>query len=675
MSDPHTPATARIRVALSCLALAAAVFLLYAQVAGHGFINYDDDVYITDNPRVLWGLTWEGFGWAWVTTAAGNWHPLTWLSHMLDAQIWGSWAGGHHLTSVLLHAANAVLLFLTLFSMTGSFWSSLLAAALFAVHPLRVESVAWAAERKDVLSAFFWILAMYAYGRYARKPALSRYAVVFVLMALGLLAKPMLVTLPFVLLLLDVWPLGRLPLDRKEGAGSVVVRRVLRLVLEKVPLLALSAVSGAITLAAQSRGGTIRTLESIPFGARLVNATITFVIYLWKTICPSGLAPLYLHPYLLSRDFPAGRLAIAVAALLGLLAVTITSAMLWCRAPHVAVGWLWYLVTLVPVIGIVQVGLQASADRYTYIPLIGIYVAVAWTLRGLVVARPRLRGAICACCGLALSSFAWATWTQVGYWKDGATLFRQALRVTNGNYVLHNNLGAIMAAEGRHAEAVTEYEEALRLRPNFAEAHNNLGIELMEEARLAEAEEHFRKAIRSRADFADPVNNLGTIFERRGDLAAARGKFETALKIRPDYSMALYNLGSVLLDQGQFADAEARLRASLHLDPRRPETHKNLALAQAGQGNVAGAVGEYAEAVRLRPDDASLLSDLGFFLARQGRIDEAEAGYRDALRLQPGSAVTHRRLAELLETQGKTTEAAAHRGEADRLAPAAGHAP
>ncbi len=648
------------------IALAAAVLSIYGRAAGNGFINLDDDTYITGNPSVLRGLSFAGVRWAFTTLREANWHPLTWISHMLDVSIWGTWPGGHHLTSVLIHALNAVLLFAAFRAMTGELWPPALLAAAFALHPLRVESVAWAAERKDVLSALFWFAAMLAYAWYARRPGPSRMAVVALLLLLGLLAKPMLVTLPFALLLVDYWPLRRYA--RGPGGGSPAFGAG-RAVWEKLPLFALSAASSAVTAWVQHRGGAAPSVEEVPPLARLVNAAVSYATYLRKTVWPSDLAVFYPHPALVSPHVTARQLTMSALAAVALAAVTVAVLRAARIRPYLAVGWLWYLGTLVPVLGLVQVGRQGLADRYTYVPHVGIFMMLAWGARDLVAARPRLRGAVVAVSGATLAALSAATWLRVGLFRDGETLYRHALRVTTNNFLVHNNLGVIYLDQGRSGEAMGEFEAALNIRRDYAEALGNLGLALENAGRLDEAEKHLREAIRLRPDLGEAHNSLGNLFRMRGDPARARGEFEEALRVSPGHPDALSNLGTLLAEQGDLAGAETNLRAALRVAPAKPEIRRNLGIVLMRRGKIPEATVEYQEAVRLRPDDAAARHELGQLLAHQGRFGEAEACFEEVLRLRPDLAAAHASLAEVLDRQGKSAQAAIHRQEAARLSP------
>ncbi len=517
---------ARAEVVLS-LALFVAAVAVHARACGNGFVNFDDETYVVRNPHVRAGLGADGLRWALTSTAASNWHPLTWLSLQADAALYSPGPWGFHLTSVLLHGANVVLVFLVFRGMTGALWRSALAAGLLAVHPLHVESVAWVAERKDVLSAFFGWLAVGAYARYAERPSVGRYLPVALALALSLLAKPMWVTLPALLLLLDYWPLGR---RTPDGARP----RLGRLAAEKIPLLALSAGSSTITIVAQRGGEAIGSLDRLPLAARVGNALVAYVRYLGKAFWPVDLAVFYPHA---GDRLPFWEAATAGA---GLLAVSAIVLALGRRFRYLPVGWFWYLVALVPVIGLVQVGSQSMADRYTYLPLVGIYVGLSWAVADAEAARQasgaRRVGTAVALAALVL--LAARTWNQIGTWHDSVSLWRHALAVTSDNYLAHHNLGKAWdeaAAAQRDAtnrrqtleRAVREYESALRLKPDLWLTRYNLGVAL-----------------------------AGT-----GELHGATVQFEQAVRINPDFALGHYNLALALAQQGNAEAAAAEARA------------------------------------------------------------------------------------------------------------------
>jgi tetratricopeptide (TPR) repeat protein len=591
--------------------------VLYARVVSYDFV-FDDIIHITENPTVRRGLTWEGLGWALTTTHAANWQPLTWLSHLLDCSLFGLNAGGHHLVNVALHALTAALLFAVLERSTGACWRAAAVAVIFAVHPLRVESVAWIAERKDVLSGVFWMLTMLAYVRYVRRPSPGRLVCVGALLGAGLMAKPMLVTLPAVLLLWDVWPLGRWSADGLATATAVgdnpeaeaVTRRSrAALVAEKLPLLAVCAGAAVVTLVAQTEGRAVQSLDVLPVGARIDNALRSYVAYLWMTVWPVDLAFLYPHPITLGDRAPSLTLA-GLASGAALLAVTGIVAGAWRRRPYLLVGWLWYLGTLVPVIGIVQVGNQALADRYTYIPLIGIAIAVAWGTADLARRWPRLRPLIAGGAVALLAFWLVRTWAQVAVWRDEPTLNTHALAVTTNNFVAHNNLGRALYLQGRLPEAAAHLEHALAIKPGFPEAHNNLGAVLLQEGRLDMATERFERALEIDRGYAEAYENLGLVRFRQGRLEEAAGYLEKAVAYAPDNPQAHYDLGTVRLQQGRPAEAAAEFEAALMLRADHAESHNNLGVALLQLGRPQDATVQFEAALAIKPDHATARAGL-----------------------------------------------------------------
>ncbi len=571
------------------LALVAGVSLLYAQVAQHDFLSLDDPSYVFDNPQVRDGLTWDGVGWAFTTFHRSNWHPLTWLSHMVDCEWFALEPGGPHLVNAGLHATNAVLLFLVLRLMTGALWPSALVAALFAVHPLRVESVAWISERKDVLSGLFWMLTLLTYVSYVRRPGMGRYLLLFTSLALGLMAKPMLVTLPLVLLLLDIWPLGRLSQGR-------------RLILEKLPLLGLALAMSAVTLFAQQRGGALGAGEDIPFGLRLANAGVAYVAYLGKTFWPTHLAGFYPHPALVSEQAASALIGPGMVAALALVGVSLAAAYTLRARPYFAVGWLWYLITLFPVIGILQVGFQAMADRYAYLPLVGIYIALAWGGRELALRWPRSRPILGAAAVFALGACALITWHQVGTWRDSVTLFEHAIEVTDDNYFAHGNLAAVLVAQGQVAEATDHYQRALQIKPDYPTALTGLGSIYSKQGRLAEAEAQQRRALELQPESPVVLNNLGAVSFQQGKLTESAEYFEHALRIQPDYAMGHSNLGGIYFRLGRLDRAASHLERALILEPNYPAAHNNLGALRVQQGRLVEAAYHFERTLRIQPD-------------------------------------------------------------------------
>jgi len=580
------------RTLLLCLLLAAAVLLSYNSITHNGFVNYDDDGNIRDNPHVRAGLTWATVKWAFTNFDAANWYPLTWLSHALDCQLFGLNPAGHHYVNVLLHASNAVLLFLLLQSATGFRWRSLMVAALFALHPINVESVAWASERKNVLSMLFFLLALYAYTSYARRPGLRRYSAVVLAFALALMCKPQVITFPFLLWLWDYWPLGRI--GALIVAGSVATGTHERrfgsgwLLLEKVPFLLLSAASAVVTMKAQKAGGTVRTLSLYSLPLRLETAVISYVRYLGKAIWPSKLVALYPHPIQL---YPAWQVA-AAATLLMLVTVSVVLAR---NRRYLAVGWLWFLGSLVPMIGLVQVGAQAMADRYAYIPFIGLFLMLTWLAADWAKAR-RLSAT-----GLAIPAVCWLlvlgtlTYRQVGYWHDTESFWLRTLALTHDNYVAHDILGYFLTSQGRTEEGAAQFRAVLAIRPYDLVANLNLGPYEQGRGNLPAAIERYRMVALYAPDAglrATSYFNLGHAYRQMGELMKAKQCFEVALQLTPQQPMALAMIG--------------------------------LGLIAEKNGDLPEAIHQYSGAMASQPTDAGLLL-LAHALQQEGRSDEANA--------------------------------------------------
>jgi len=568
VAAPREPQSAPPRELLwISLGLIVSVVITYWPVQKLGFVRFDDPTYVTENPHVATGLTWSAVRWAFTSGYGANWHPITWLSHMLDIQLYGFEAGAHHITSLLVHSATTVLLFGALFRMTGAVWRSAVVAALFGLHPIHVESVAWVAERKDVLSAFFWMLTLLAYASYVRERRSSSYAWVVVAFALGLMSKPMVVTLPFVLLLLDLWPLRRIEVPVRWTAARA-------LVLEKTPLFAMSVASSVITFLAQRQGGTVASGVRLPLGERLGNAVTAYVSYIGKAVWPIHLAAYYPYP----RVLPTAWVLVCTLFLLAASAGAIVAA----RArPFVLVGWLWYLGTLVPAIGIVQVGTQAMADRYTYIPLIGIFIVVAWGVADLLSRWPRWRVPTAVFAVAALLLFATTARVQVRYWESSMTLWKHALAVTTDNYAAHTYYGNALLSRGDINAAIAEYVEAIRIQPDYPEAHNNLGPALASEGKIDDAIKHFNVAIRLRPNYADAHSNLGVALASQGKIDQAIAEYIEALRLDPDHARARGNLGLALKAQGRTADAMRELELALRANPDNADVRNALAVLQS----------------------------------------------------------------------------------------------
>jgi protein O-mannosyl-transferase len=599
-------------------ALAAATLAVYAQVGGHAFLNFDDNEYVVANPHVRAGLTAAGIEWALTQVHSATWHPLTSLSHLLDVQLFGVRAGPALLENAALHALNAVLLFVALRRMTGARWPSALVAALFALHPQHVESVAWVSERKDVLSTLFWMLTLLVYGAYARRPSRAGYLLLVVVFTLGLLAKPMLVTLPLVLLLLDYWPLRRFDPVHSDP----------RVVLEKVPLLVLAALDSAITYSAQQRVGAVVSTAAIPFSDRLANAALAYAIYLGRTLLPVDLAAFYpLH-----LPVPLAWAALAGA---GLLLISVAVLLAARRFPYLAVGWAWYLGTLVPVLGLVKQGEQSMADRFTYVPLIGVFIMLAWGLADLAAVRRWSPRRLWVAAAAGLTACALLSIRQVGQWRDSTTLFRHALAVTSDNYLAHVNLGAALVAEGKIDEALPHFETALRIQPGFAKAHVNVGMALAALGDAAAASAAYEQALAIDPGSALAHYNLGVLRAQQGRLDEAITEYRAALAADPDYVNAHNNLGLTLATLGRSTEAIEHYRAALAVQPDFAPAHSNLAVALEDAGQVDEALAHYQAAVQLAPEEPLPRLNLGAVLMGRGLTDEAIAQYREALRLRP----------------------------------------
>ncbi len=643
------------------LALALVTLAVYWQVGAHDFVNFDDRGYIQENLHVSTGLRFSNIAWAFTSLEVANWHPLTWLSHMLDVQLYGLNAGGHHISSVVIHAAAAVLLLLLLYRLTGAVWQSALVAALFALHPMHVESVAWVAERKDVLSAFFWFLTLLLYAGYASTRRRSYYLLTLLSFALGLMAKPMLVTLPLVMLLLDVWPLKRV-----EGLPSLNRWSLwLPLVKEKIPFFVLSLLSAAITIYAQGKGGAINS--EIALWPRIENAVIAAATYMVQMLWPHDMAFFYPLP----AAYPAWKF-LGSTAMLALLTAWVLRARR--RYPFLAMGWFWFLITLAPVIGLVRVGAQSMADRYTYIPYTGLFIMLAWGVPELtrrLPCRQLIHGLLAA---LALCVFIAVTWQQIGYWRDGITLFRHALQVTDNNNLAHNNLGIALAEQGDLAGAIQEYRTALAAGPDDYDTHGNLGLALAQTGDLAGAINEYRVALAIKPDYYDAHNNLGIALVKQGDLDAAMAQFHAALAQDPNRrnlktSLAHNNLGAIYARKNKPEEAIREYRAALAINPAYYDAHNNLGIALAGQGALDAAARQFQAALALKPREHEAHNNLGVVLAEQGRQDGAIRAYRQALAIRPGYAAAHYNLGLALTIQGDAQAALREFRDAVRLDP------
>ncbi len=634
------------------LLLALVTIAVFWQVGSFDLINYDDWDYVRDNEYVNTGLSWENIIWAFTESYASNWHPLTWASHMLDCQLFGMDPGGHHLMNLFLHVANTLLLFAVLSRMTGAVWRSVFVAAAFALHPLHIESVAWVSERKDVLSTLFWILTMGAYLGYVNRPNKSRYLLTLVVFGLGLMAKPMLVTLPLVLLLLDYWPLGRFQKASHHKNTERSPKAIFgHLLLEKLPLLALSAGSCAITFLAQQKGGSVMSINIIPMGLRIANAVISYAKYIGKMIWPSRLAIFY--PY------PGDKLPLWMVVLVAMLlfAISIWVIKLAKKRGYLAVGWFWYIITLLPVIGIVQVGSQAMANRYTYVPLTGIFIIIAWAGAELTAKLPYRKILLAVLSVTVFSAMAVASRLQLRHWRDSMTIFEHALEVTGDNSVAHRCLIKPLYEQGRIEEAFIHGYEAFRINPNDYQVHIDLGVLLARQGKLEQAIKHYKEVLRLTPDNAKVYNDIGIALDRQDKLDSAVAYFNKALQINPEFAKAHYNLGYALARQGKFDDAVEHYTRAIQISPDVPVIYKNLADVLIQQGRIAEAIEQYQQVLRLTPGNAQVHNDVGLVFAQQGKLNQAAGHFNKALQINPEYAKAHYNLGYTLALQGKFDEA------------------
>ncbi len=680
--------------------IAVAVLLIiltlitYWQVKNYAFINYDDDKYITENRHVNTGLKLDNIKWAFQSTYASNWHPLTWLSLMADAQLFGLNAGYYHLTNLFLHILNTLLLLFIFHKMTGALGRSALVAALFALHPLHVESVAWITERKDVLSMFFMMLTLWAYIHYIQKPDYKRYSLIITAFALGLMTKPMLVTLPFVLLLLDYWPLQRFSLQTGNSIDlALTAKKVNALIYEKIPLFFLTGLSIAITIIAQR--AEIEFMQSIPALLRLENALVAYCGYIFKMIWPLSLGVLYPH----SAHIPLWKIlvsAILLAAVSGIAIYTIK------RRPYIAVGWFWYLGTMVPVIGIMQVGVQSMADRYTYIPLIGLFIILVWFLYDVLEKIPYKKYIITIVATVIVLLLATLSWSQLKYWKNSYELFTHTLEVTRDNYTMYCNLAVLLAGQGDIKAAELHYMEALKIRPDDKDTNINFGNLLVRQGRLDEAIERYNAAIRSKPNFAEAYNNLGIAYVQLGDRQKAIEQFNTAVKINPDYLYAQNNLkmalmqqqlkesasakqpadsavirtfsgcmmtGTSLMEKGDLEGAIKYFQVALKIEPENINAHVSMGLAYGYKRNFDGAISHFREAIKINPRIPEIYNSLAVALAYTGKIDAAIVQLKKALEINPRFAKAHNTWGVMLAKAGKIDEGIDHLRKAIAIDP------
>ncbi len=667
-----------------CLGLIVAVWVVYGQALRFDFINLDDGAYVYENPNILAGLNFKGVQWAFTHIHSGNWHPLTTLTHMLDCQLFGKNPAGHHLGNVVLHSINAVLLLLVLRLLTGALWPSTLVAALFALHPLRVESVAWVSERKDVLSGLFFMLTVGAYGQYVRRAhgtnppgtvqPLARwrflssgtYWLALFCFALGLLSKPMLVTLPCVLLLLDYWPLARWNFPGRQastvaveaGPGGADFRWLL---VEKIPFLMLSLVSCWATVIAQRQAIESALQLAVPW--RISNTVVAYATYVGQMFYPANLAIFYPHP---ENHLSGGIIVLSLAVLL---AISATAWRWRQRSPFFLMGWLWYLGMLVPVIGLIQVGGQAHADRYTYLPQIGLYLALAWGLRQLSAPWRNRRVLLGVATAVVLAGSTYAAYCQTRYWRDSIALWTHAVASTSKNDMAHNNLGSALFVAGQTEAAVEQHEQALRYRPYEPRYHFKLGVALSKQGKTAAAMLHFRETLRVKPDHADAHNNLGAALAEAGKFDESVPHYNEALRLDPNQSDANNNLGAALVSLGRPQEALAQFERALQLNPHSLNARNNLGRIFSNLGRPEEAVQQFNLALQQDPNSAETRNHLGAALAELGKFEAALDQYRLALQLNPRFSDAEVNLGKVLSKLGKVEEAIQHYERALELKP------
>jgi tetratricopeptide (TPR) repeat protein len=639
-------------ICLSLILLTAAAF---EPVRHNDFVNYDDNIYVTENRNVTVGLTADSIVWAFVTSHITNWHPLTYLSHQLDCQLFGLNSFWHHMTSLVFHIANTLLLFYVLNRMTKALWPSAFVAAAFALHPLHVESVAWVSERKDVLSTFFWMLTIAAYSRYTEKPKVRRYLLVAVTLCLGLMAKPMLVTLPFVLLLLDYWPLRRFRHQYGVESANPPYKSAttLHLIIEKIPLLIIVIISSVLTYV-QKSSGAIRFDDIFSLKVRIANALVCYVSYIIKIFYPVSLAVLYPHP---GQSLPLWQPVASLAILVFVSALVILAVR---KHPYLFVGWFWYLGVLVPVIGVVQAGIQAMADRYTYISSIGIFIMLAWAFARLFRkwSFPKLPAAVLP--GVLIAAMLICTRMQLRYWRDSFTLFEHALDVTENNYIMHSNFGGALFQKGRFDEAIDHFEQALKINPGFTDARRDIGFVLLKQQKTDQAIAAFEQALQMKEDWPEIYNYLGLAYAQKGQFETAVEKYNNALKLEPDYAEAMKNLGIALGRLGRTQQAVENWQKALRLEPYNADANYNMGLFMVSMGDYEKAAAYFTAAIDEKPDWAEAKYNLGTAYYELGKFESAIENFSEALRLKPDYPNAHRNLALALTKTGEYEEAVSH---------------
>jgi tetratricopeptide (TPR) repeat protein len=641
--------------------LLISILTVYYQVKNFEFIYYDDPKYVRDNPMVKLGISLDSIRWAFFSIGyASNWHPVTWLSHMLDVELYGLNSGMHHLTNVIFHIVNTLLLFFLFYRLTSEKWKCAAVAVLFALHPLHVESVAWIAERKDVLSTFFWILTTWSYVWYVESRGVRRYLLVMMLFVLGLMAKPMLVTLPFTLLLLDFWPIKRPELVKFEDdiASQSMRNNIVRinwagvwpLIWEKMPLLILTGISSIITYLAQSRGGSVSNLDILPISSRIANAAAAYCTYLWRMIWPLNLAVFYPYPKMFNPLIMVGFFFLLI--LITLLAFKYTK-----RFPFLIMGWLWYLGTLLPVIGIVQVGYQSMADRYTYIPFIGIFVMLVWGITSLFIQWRIGRYVLVISFLTIIPVLMWATWVQAGYWKNSITLFSHALDVTKDNYLAHTNLAVALFEKGDVQGAIYHSSEALRIKPDYVPALCDLGFGLMKQGKYQEAIDHFRQSIQINPYYINAYYNLGGALFALGKIDEAIIQFQDVLRLDPQHAGAQKGIEHALAKQRKIDGVIAQMKEELKVDPKNSDLNYRLAELYMSKGNTKDAIAFYEKSLLNNPNLIQALNTLAVLYAQCGEYDNSLSSLHKVVKLKPNDPDVYYNIACIYSKQGRKDDA------------------
>ena len=621
------------------LILVFIILCVYWQVSGLQFVSIDDPVYVVKNIHVNTGLTIDNIKWAFTTPHSANWHPLTWVSHMIDCEIFGMNPIGYHLVNLLLHIVNTLLLFAFLRKTTSCIWRSGFVAALFAMHPLHVESVAWVAERKDVLSTMFLMLTLLSYTHYVKSPCIKRYLLVMWMFAFGLMSKPMLVSVPILLLMMDYWPLCR---NKKL---SLLVR-------EKIPLFAMATSSCVVTYMVQQSGGAVRSLDQYGLGVRIANAIVVYVGYIAKMIWPMNLSALYPHP---GNTLPIWQVITCALLLVG---VTYLALRFSRKNQYIGVGWLWYLVTLVPVIGIVQVGQQAMADRYTYIPLIGLFVIIAWGIPDLLTRLRFTRHAILAVpAAFIIIALCGCTWIQIGYWNNGMTLYEHALKATSGHPMVHFVLADALFDKGEVGQAIKHFKKAIEIQPDLAEAHNGLGFVYAKQGKTDAAIAEFSKALKIKPNLASAHCNFGFVFMAQGNLDEAISHLSKAIKLDPSNAEAQCNLAFALSQRGDCDEAIEHYNQALKVNPDLAQAHIGLGIMLLMQDDTDEAIEHLSRSLEIDPNQAEAQLFMGFALQKQGELHNSIGYIRKAVKLKPDWGYAHSGLANALYQSGDYTGA------------------